>query len=206
MKALIYKRDYRQHKKGDITMIVEEIPKNHLISNDICEVIEVAADVSKEIPLNLLQVVDVPADAGVASVQEHWTNSEDIVYDVNDIPTLIDENGEPYLDPSYTHVEAIEGRPAKVGFREVQKSNEAIQFERNKIMSMVKDKRAILLKEADIEINKREDLNLPVAFWRSYRQNLRDITEDYKKLNGEWRASVDSIIVEEFEFPVKPQE
>lgn len=51
----------------------------------------------------------VAAIEAVEAVAEHWTNGTDIVYDVNDIPTLADENGDPYLDATYVHVEAVEG-------------------------------------------------------------------------------------------------
>lgn len=33
-----------------------------------------------------------------------WSNGEDTVYDANDIPTLVDGNGDPQLDPAYVYI------------------------------------------------------------------------------------------------------
>lgn len=40
-----------------------------------------------------------------------------------------------------------------------------------------KNNRAVLLLNADIQINKLEDNNKNTTNWRNYRQNLRDITK-----------------------------
>ena len=37
-------------------------------------------------------------------LSEKWSDGQNDVYDVNDIPTLEDEEGNPYLDPSYVYV------------------------------------------------------------------------------------------------------
>jgi hypothetical protein len=39
--------------------------------------------------------------------QPSWSNGEDVVYDVNDIPTTADEEGNPQLDPSYVYIAPV---------------------------------------------------------------------------------------------------
>lgn len=157
-----------------------------------------------EIRLNLLElelVDEVPAVEGAA---EHWTDGTTTVYDANDIPVLTDENGDPYVDPAYEYVEAIEHVPVIPAHFRIKKKAGADQALRERKIEQLRTLREPLLDEADKKINTLEDDGADTAAWRAYRKALRDITEDYKEENGDWKASVDDIDVENFAWPAKP--
>lgn len=65
-------------------------------------------------------------------------------------------------------------------------------------------KRKKLFVEADIEINIMYDNNLPHEDWKSYRQSLRDVTNNYKT-DGKANANCDNLDVKNFNWPAKPQ-
>jgi len=151
-----------------------------------------------------LEAIFVPEVPAVEGVPEHWADGDDIVYDANDIPTLVDGDGNPYLDPAYIHVDEVEAQSAVPSYYRVKKKDTADQTIRQRKIDELSVLRQPLLVEADVEINKLEDASGDSSAWRTYRQALRDITEPYKDENGDWLETVDSIIVEEFVFPVKP--
>ena len=152
--------------------------------------------------LETVEIQEVPA---IKEVIEHWTNGTDKVFDVNDIPTLTDENGDAFLDPSYSHVAAVSAVAKVPAHYRIKKTSVADQQIRQVKIDKLSVLRQSLLKEADIEINKIVDIGQDASALRTYRQALRDITEPFKKVNGDWKVSVDSLNVEEFTFPTKPQ-
>ena len=154
---------------------------------------------------DLLEAVKTEQVDFVAGTQEHWTNGEDTVYDANDIPTLVDENGDPFLDPDYIHVDSTPEVAFEASFYTLKKKSGADQSMREATMDLVRTARASLLSEADIEINKIEDASGDSSAWRTYRQALRDITATYKKVDGDWKVSVDLLDAENFAFPAKPE-
>ena len=205
-KALVYDKDYLNNKVGDIFRIGEasEITsfKHWMVVDKILKIMDVD---SEEIPTKYLEVVEVPQVEGVAGTQEHWTNGVDIVYDANDIPTLVDEEGQPYLDPEWIYVDAVEPIQGIPAHKKIAKKTNADQELRDAKMDKIKVLRQLLLEEADIKINILADSGLDSSVWRAYRQALRDVTEPYKKVDGNWRVSVDSLVVEQFQFPSKPE-
>lgn len=56
-------------------------------------------------------------------------------------------------------------------------SNRLIELGLEKKIKTIRNKRAPLIEEADIEINKLIDAGLPYTEWSEYRQALRDITK-----------------------------
>lgn len=146
-------------------------------------------------------VEEVPFSPAVAA---YWTNGVNIVNDVNDIPTIVDENNEAVLEEGWDFVPAKEEIIGVSAHYILKKTATADQELRAIKMQKLSELREPLLKEADIEINKLEDKGESTVQWRVYRQALRDITEIYKKVNGEWKVSVDSLVLENFQFPAKP--
>lgn len=205
-KALVYNKDYLNNKVGDILRIGEasEISsfKHWMMVNKILKVMDVD---SEGVPVDCLEVVEVPQVVGVEGSLEHWTNGVDIVYDVNDIPTLVDGEGYPYLDPEWVHVDAVESIQSVPAHKKITKKANADQSLREVKMQQLRVLREPLLQEADIKINTLMDTDADASSWRSYRQELREITEPFKKVNGDWKASVDALVVEEFQFPSKPE-
>ena len=84
-----------------------------------------------------------------------------------------------------------------------KKASADLELRKNKLNEL-RSLREPLLKEADIQINKLMDANLNALPWRTYRQTLRDITKSMLKVNGDPKASVDSLDLTAFIFPVKP--
>tara|TARA_R100000951_G_scaffold7705_1_gene7183 strand:+ start:2624 stop:3229 length:606 start_codon:yes stop_codon:yes gene_type:complete len=156
--------------------------------------------------LEHLEAVQTPAVQEVHAVDENWSDGESVYYNVNDVPMLTDDNNDPYADPAFEYVAAIEHVPFEAAFYTISKKSSADQSIREAKMDQIRAVRNSLLGEADIEINKLEDAAGDSSAWRTYRQALRDLTEIYKKVDGDWKVSVDSIDVESFEYPTKPSE
>ena len=154
--------------------------------------------------LEHLEAVLTPAVQEVIAVPESWSDGETTHFDVNDVPMLTDEDGDPYADPAFEYVDAIEHVPYEAPFYTIQKKSSADQDLREVKMNQIRAVRSSLLVEADIEINKLEDVAGDSSAWRTYRQALRDLTATYKKVDGDWKVSVDSIDVESFVYPTKP--
>ena len=72
--------------------------------------------------------------SAIGFAAEHWTNGTDTVYDANDIPVLTDDNGDPYLDPDYAHVAAVEAADAIPAHHRIKKTSTADQELRQLIM------------------------------------------------------------------------
>ena len=157
---------------------------------------------TESVPTNLVDAEFVEEVPAVEAVVEHWTDGETVVYDVNDIPTLLDEDSNPYLDPNFAHVPAVEAVAVIPAHYRLNKKTGADQVIRQAKMETLLVPREALLKEADIEINKLEDASQDTSAWRTYRQALRDVTEPYKKVDGDWKVAVDSL--ESLDFPAKP--
>ena len=190
---------------GVVDVDAVDLGSEHIEAVEVAEVVEIK------------EVIAVEAVIAVEEVIEHWTDGTDTVYDANDIPTLLDENGDAYLDPNYSHVEAVagvegvtevkgvtgvKGVPAHYRIKKHSKADQALRQAKIDELSIL---RQSLLVEADIEINKLVDNGQDASAFRTYRQALRDITESYKKVNGDWKVAVDSLVIEEFVFPSKPQ-
>jgi hypothetical protein len=126
MKALVFKEDYKHYKKDEILRIgsARNIDNwTHHMKDKLC-IICVPEELEDE-DQSSLEVVLVPEVPIVLGISEHWTNGTDTVYDVNSIPTLADEDGNPYLDSSYVHVDAVEGVPFSAAYKTIQKKTEA---------------------------------------------------------------------------------
>lgn len=202
-KALVLKQEWNGRSVGEILMIgdAEDINKQRLLHNGVCEALEISEELENN-SQDELSVVLIEEVIAVAPVAEYWTdNNGGQVWDADDIPTLVDENDEAYLDPDWVHVaEVLEviGVPA---YNEIQDNSIP---RRNNILSQLRGKRTPLLMEADIEINKIIDANGDHSAWSTYRQELRDIPSLYVKVDGDPKVSVDSLDVENFVFPTKP--
>mgnify|MGYP003122778637 CR=1 FL=1 len=193
---------YLLDKDGNVfkAQVISGIPEGFTdISKDIV-IDENAKDLSSE-HIEAEFIDEVPA---ILAHAEHWTDGENSVYNANDIPTLTDDDGNPYLDPDWTHVDAVEAVDGVPAHYRVKKTSSADQELRQAKMDELSLLRAPLLTEADVEINKLEDNGGDSSAWRTYRQALRDITETYKKVNGDWKVITDNLVVSEFVFPTKP--
>ena len=199
-KALVWKEDYQGKVANQIERIGEasEIDSwtHHLKSK------MAVAEVPEELE-NLesfyLEPYIVDAVEAIEAQPEHWSNGSDKVYSADDIPTLVDEEGNPYLDPAYEHVDAVEAVEAKESYLSLRKKPEADQMLRENKINQLRAKRAKLLSELDIKINIAEDNGEDTSVLRQKRKELRDITEQFKKVDGSWKVAVDSLDVNAFE-------
>jgi len=180
--------------------IVSSVPEGF---EDITDTMVVEGDAVDLHPQHQESVLQDEKEA-IAHVSEHWTDGDVVHYDANDIPTLTDEDGNPYLDPSFVHVAEIQAADVVPAHYVIKKSSTADQEMRQIIIDKLSTLRIPLLAEADIEINKLADLGQDASAWRDHRQALRDVTEPYKKVDGDWKVITDSIDLENFTWPVKP--
>jgi len=180
--------------------VISEVPEGFTDITDGLAVDENAQELDSQF-IEALEITEVPA---VLAVDEHWTDGENIVLNANDIPTLTDENGDPYLDPDWSHVDAVEAADGVPAHYRVKKTSSADQELREAKMDELRALRDPLLDEADKVINTLEDDGADASAWRAYRKSLRDITETYKKVDGNWKVITDSLVVSEFVFPTKP--
>lgn len=199
-KALVWKEDYQGKVANQIERIGEasEIDSwtHHLKSKML--VIEVPQEL-EHLESFYLESYAVDAVEAVEAQPEHWSNGSDKIYSADDIPTLVDEEGNPYLDPAYKYVAAVEAVEAKDSYMSLRKKPEADQMLREKKINQLRAKRAVLLSELDIKINIAEDNGEDTLALRQKRKELRDITEQFKKFDGNWKVAVDSLDVESFE-------
>ena len=80
---------------------------------------------------------------------------------------------------------------------EEQKEFESRDFSNTKKLSMLRNERDRLLKQSDwVVIKEKEQSNSVSNFtdWKTYRQELRDITKTYQSMNDK-----------DFAFPTKPK-
>ena len=198
-KALVWKEDYQGRVAGQIERIGEasEIDgwTHHLRKRMSIAEVPVELENFKSFYLESYTVDAVDA---IEAQPECWSNGSDKVYSADDIPTLVDEEGNPYLDPSYEYVEAVEAVEAKESYLSLRKKSEADQMLRENKINELRAKRAVLLSELDIKINIAEDNNEDTSVFREKRKELRDITEQFKKADGSWEETVDSLDVESF--------
>lgn len=82
-------------------------------------------------------------------------------------------------------------------------SDAKVASARGIILQALRDARAPLIADADIEINKLIDASGDYSALSTYRQALRDVT-DFYKTNDVPNAECDSLVVAEFVWPVKP--
>ena len=202
-KALVLKQEWNGRSVGEILMIdyVEVINKQRLLHNGVCEALDIPEALENNLQ-NELSAVLIEEVVAVAYAAEYWTdNNGGQVWNVNDIPTLVDANDVAYLDPDWVHVEEVLEVVGVPAHYEIQDN---VIKRRNNILAQLRGKRAPLLIEADVEINKIIDANGDHSAWSLYRQELRDIPSLYIKVNGDPKVSVDSLDVENFVFPTKP--
>lgn len=199
-KVLIWKENYQGRVAGQIERIGEasEIDSwtHHLKSKMAVAEVPVELENFKSF---YLESYTVDAVEAIEAQPECWSNGSDKVYSADDIPTLVDEEGNPYLDPSYEYVEAVEAVEAKESYLSLRKKSEADQMLRENKINELRAKRSVLLSELDIKINIAEDNNEDTSVFREKRKELRDITEQFKKADGSWKETVDSLDVESFE-------
>lgn len=193
---------YLKDKDGNVfkAHVISSVPEGF---EDITDGLQQDAD-TEGLSTALLELEFVDEVPAIQAVAQHWTNGTDTVYDANDIPTLLDQNNTPYIDPTYTYVAAVEAADAIAAHYRLKKKSSADQSLREEKMNEIRKMREPLLHEADVEINKLDDDGADSSDWRLYRKALRDVTEYYKKVDGDWKVAVDSIVIEEFEFPAKP--
>lgn len=199
-KALVWKEDYQGRLANQIERIGEasEIDSwSHHLKSKMA-----VAEVPEELE-NLesfyLESYVVDAVEAVEAQPEHWSNGSNKVYSADDIPTLVDEEGNPYIDPAYKHVAAVDAVEAKESYLSLRKKPEADQMLRENKINQLRAKRARLLSELDIKINIAEDNGEDTSDLRQKRKELRDITEQFKKVDGSWKVAVDSLDVNAFE-------
>ena len=164
-----------------------------------------------EIDEQYLEAIEVPAVEYVAPVEaveaveaqpEKWTKEgeEDLFEDPEDETYT----HEPAL-PAIEGVEAVEEVEAVARYFVIQKKADGDKDRRNKILDDLRALRAPLLVDADIEINKIEDVGGDSAAMRAYRQELRDVPAAYIKVDGDPKVATDSIDLENFNWPAKPE-
>lgn len=119
-------------------------------------------------------------------------------------PAVLDEQGAEVTPAQPAVTQDI---PAQFGFRLVldQDKKTAIrQKKANDNLNTIRSLRNSKLSEADHKINTLEDDSQDASVWRAYRKELRECTDDLKKVNGEAKLTVESQDPFEFEFPEKP--
>lgn len=201
-KAFIVTKQIPNHNVGDILRIAEakEMDSWKGIHRSWGEAVEIPTSITHD----LIEAKLIPEQAFVAGIPESWTDGTTTVYNVNDIPTLTDANGNAYLDPNFIHIPEVPQISFIPEHWKIVEAANATQQLRQKIIDRLSALREPLLREADIEINKLIDLGLDISLWSAYRQALRDVTEPYKKVNGGWKVATDSIDLKNFTWPVKP--
>lgn len=130
---------------------------------------------------------------------EKWTGWWSAYVEVCDISEDLKD-----LDKSYLKAVYVEATETESAYYEIQKADSTDQRLRDDKMNSVRSERNKRLASADVEINKLEDAASDSSAYRTYRQSLRDVTETYKKVDGDWKASVDSLEVSTFSYPTKP--
>ena len=106
-KALVWKEDYKHYSKYQIERIGESEVICSLKSNlySMMHKVDVSTQL-EDFDIADLKCVMMPKVAGTEELPEHWSDGSSNVYDINDIPTLINEDGNPYIDPSWYKVAA----------------------------------------------------------------------------------------------------
>lgn len=148
-------------------------------------------------------------------IAECWSNGEDTVYDADDIPTLTDEEGNPFLDPSYEYIAAKpddswEYIPGKGAHWEIVENTQKVrEIKAVEILDQIRELRKPLLEEATNAINMMIDgdpkaPNCELDDLKAYRIALRDCTDALKKQDGSPRITTAEVDPETFEFPIKP--
>ena len=191
---------YLKDSSGNIFKadIISEIPAGF---TDITKQLDLNG--LESVPFELLELEEVAEVPAIEAKPISWTDGTEVVFDPNDIHTVM-VDGEAELDPAWTMIPEVVGVAKIPAHCRLIKKSSADQSLRQAIMDRITKMRAPLLADADIEINKLEDAGSDSSAMRTYRQALRDITEPYKKVNGDWKASVDSLDVDSFTFPSKP--
>lgn len=137
-----------------------------------------------------------------------WSNGSNVVYDINDIPVLADEEGNPYIDPEYKFIPGIEHIPAQIPHYALVLKTELVLAKKQKkaeeVLEIIRQLREPLLKDADVAIFKLEDDGKDSSKMRKYRKELRSCTDNLKEEDGKAKLSCMNIVVSEFEFPKKP--
>lgn len=186
-----------------ITMIAGALPEGF-------EEIDVPQELQSE-ELRFLEAVLVPAVEYVAPVEaveaveaqpEKWIKE-------GEEDSLVDPEDETWIYipavEAVDAVEAVEEVLAVPAYYKVQKRSTADRDRRNDILNALRAARKPLLDEADIEINKIMDAGLDASAMRAYRQALRDVTSSYIKVDGDPKVAVDTIDLENFNWPQKPE-
>lgn len=145
---------------------------------------------------------------------EKWSDGQNDVYNVNDIPTLEDEEGNPYLDPSYVYIAPKPDNswtlvPGKQAYWEVVEDTQKLrEIKAKENLEKIRSKRDVLIAEADVEVNKHIDGDSSaignIDSWKQYRIELRNVTDSLKKLDGNPKITVAELDVDNFSFPTKP--
>lgn len=116
---------------------------------------------------------------------------------------LLDGNGDPMFEDIIVEVKKVaileeSGNTSKI-------ANELTSLRGRKLRS-IREFRAPLIAEADIEINKIDDLSGDSSAWRAYRQALRVLTDSFKDGAGDATSAVDAVsdVGTDVSWPVKP--
>lgn len=186
-----------------ITIIAGSLPEGF-------EEVEVPEELQSE-ELRFLEAVEVPAVEYVAPVEaveaqeaqpEKWIKE-------GEEDSLVDPEDETWTYvPAVEAVEAVDAVEevlAVPAYYKVQKRSTADRDRRNDVLNALRAARKPLLDQADIEINKIMDAGLDASVMRIYRQALRDVTSTYIKVDGDPKVAVDTIDLENFNWPQKPE-
>jgi len=126
-----------KNANGDIlkAQVISGLPDEF---EDITDVIE-NPEYADTVPLQHLTFETIPATEEVVGDAEHWSDGTTKVYNINDIPTILDANGDPILDPSFVRVDAVEYQPAQPEkYRLVKKANADAEIAQAKVSQVVK--------------------------------------------------------------------
>ena len=123
-------------------------------------------------------------------------------------PAIV-ENGVE-IQPAQAEIPVVDGLyqtvPAVLGWKLVEDASLKLakrQKKANDNLDTIRKLREPLLKEADIEINTKEDNSQDASNVRAWRKALRECTDSLKKTSGDAKLSVESLVPSEFTFPSK---
>lgn len=109
-KAVIYIKERGHNKVLDIAMIGEcdkiDSWTHTIISNGFAIKIEIPESLEDK-EIHELKCVLVSEQVSVDEVPDSWSDGTNTVYDINDIPTILDEDEKPMLDDSYVKTAGV---------------------------------------------------------------------------------------------------
>lgn len=103
------------------------------------------------------------------------------------------------VDPSCAVAEIVEGEI------ELSEDSDKVQARRDAKLEELRVRRNSKLDECDVMINELVlALRSDTAAIAAYRQALLDLTDDYKKVDGHAKAAIDSLDLDDIDWPEAP--